>query len=606
MGCRVAPEVRPKLPWLDLMGHPTVSPAHCPLRALPRRHPGWCRFWTPVAALALLAGCGESSGPNTGSSAAPPPTLVSGPGPTAAAIFADVTKSAGVDFVHQLADGKLDNIMESDGAGGVFFDFDGDGFLDIYLVNSGPAPVLSDAPPGTPRWPNRLYRNRGDGTFEDVTRRAGVEGHGFGTTAAAADYDNDGFPDLLVVNFDGLILYHNERNGTFTDVTEKAGLISKQPGISATFLDADGDGYLDVFVANYLRYDPAVKVPPGTKAPYPGPLSYEPEVNLLYHNRGDGTFADISEAAGIRIAGHRAMSVAAFDCNLDGAEDLYVSNDGTPNLLFANDGQGHFTEVGLKAGASFNQFGAADGSMGAAVGDVNGDGLPDLFVTRFGNASLYLNSRGGFFEDRIQPSGILAISSQYTGWGGNFLDFDNDGDLDLFIANGDAHYLKGMPPLVLENRGDGSFTDASATGGPLFKRWLNARGSGAWDFDNDGRMDLLITTLGDRTVLWRNVGPSANHWLTLRLEGARGNRDGFGAQVRLTAGGRTLYAEARCPTSYVFQQDPRLHFGLGTSPAADRIELRWPGGQTQTLTNVAADRILQVTEPGPSRWTPKR
>jgi len=496
--------------------------------------------------------------------------------------------------------------MESDGAGGTFLDFDNDGFMDVYLVNSGPAPVLSDAAPGTPRWPNRLYRNRGDGTFVDVTRQAGVAGWGFGTTAAAADCDNDGCTDLLAVNFDGLILYRNNGDGTFVDVTEKAGLTSKQAGISATFLDVDNDGYLDVFVANYLRYDPGVKNPPGTKAPYPGPLSYEPEFNLLYRNRGDGTFEDISEPAGIRIPGHRAMSVAALDYDLDGDADLYVSNDGTPNLLFANDGKGHFTEVGLRAGVSFNQFGGAEGSMGAAVGDCNGDGLPDLFVTRFGNASLYLNSRGGIFEDRVQPSGILPISSQYTGWGGNFLDFDNDGDLDLFIANGDAHSMQGMPPLLLENRGDGTFTDASAQAGTLFNRPLNARGSGAWDFDNDGRLDMLITSLGDRAVLLRNVAQTGSHWLTLKLEGTRGNRDGFGARVRVSVGGRILDSEMRCPTSYLFQQDPRLHLGLGSHKTVDRIEVRWPGGQTLALTNVMADQVLKVTEPGESRWRPHR
>jgi hypothetical protein len=508
-----------------------------------------------------------------------------------------------LDFVHQLADGKLDNIMESDGAGGAFLDVDNDGFMDVYLVNSGPAPVLSDAPPGTPRWPNRLYRNRGDGTFQDVTRHAGVEGHGFGTTAAAADYDNDGYTDLLVVNFDGLILYHNNGDGTFRDVTDKAGLTSKQAGISATFLDVDNDGYLDIFVANYLRYDPAVKNPPGTQAPYPGPLLYEPEFNLLYRNRGDGAFEDISERAGIRIPGHRAMSVTALDYDLDGDEDIYVSNDGTPNLLLANDGKGHFQDVAMRCGVGFNQFGEAAGSMGAAVGDCNGDGLPDMFVTRFGNASLYLNSIGGLFEDRIQFSGILQISSRYTGWGGNFFDFDNDGNLDLFIANGDAHFMRGMPPLLLEGRGDGSFTDASAKGGPLFERPLNARGSGAWDFDNDGRMDLLITSLGDRAVLWRNTGRAGNNWLTVKLEGTRCNRDGFGAKVRVTADGRTLCEESRCPTSYVFQQDPRLHFGLGKSTVAGRIEVRWPSGLTQTLTNVTANQVLKVTEPGASRWS---
>ena len=553
-----------------------------------------------ILTAACLAGCRRETpatdSPRTGESLAAPVTQV------AAGIFEDITTAAGLDFAHQIADGQLSNIMESDGAGGAFLDVDNDGFLDVYLVNGSPAPAFSDAPAGTPRQPNRLFRNRGNGTFEDVTERAGVAGHGFGTTAAAADYDNDGHTDLLVVNFDGLILYHNAGNGTFAEVTERAGLISQQAGISATFLDVDRDGHLDVFVANYLRYDPAVKVPPGTQTPYPGPLAYEPEFNLLYRNRGDGTFEDISERAGIRIPGHRAMSVAALDYDVDGDTDLYVSNDGTPNLLLANDGRGRFVDVGLKSGAGFNQFGAADGSMGAAVGDCNGDGLPDLFVTRFGNASLYLNSRGGYFEDRIQPSGILPVSSQYTGWGGNFLDFDNDGDLDLFIANGDAHYLRGMPPLLLENRGDGSFLDASAKGGAMTAHPRNARGSGAWDFDNDGRMDLLTSTLGDRAVLWRNVARTGAHWLTLRLTGTQGNRDGFGAHVQVTAGGRTWSGECRCPTSYVFQQDPRLHFGLATNRSVDRIEIWWPGGQTQRLANVTADQVLEVIEPGESRW----
>lgn len=552
----------------------------------------------------VVAGCGPSDRAVPAGGPTTPPVA----GAPNGGSFTDVTAASGIDFTHQLAQGKLDNIMKSDGAGGVVFDFDGDGWLDVYLVNSGPAPVLAEAPPGTARWPNRLFRNRGNGTFEDVTAKAGVEGTGFGTTAAAADYDNDGRTDLLVVNFGSLILYQNEGGGRFRDVTAAAGLTSRQPGISATFVDVDRDGYLDLFVANYLRFDPAVKLPPGTTArvAYPGPLSYEPEFNLLFRNRGDGTFEDISEKAGIRVPGHRAMSVTAFDYDGDGDDDLYVSNDGTPNLLFQNDGRGHFTEVALNAGVGFNQFGAADGSMGAAVADATGDGLPDLFVTRFGNASFYVNSRGGLFDDRIQPSGLHALTSPYTGWGGNFLDLENDGDLDLFIVNGNAHFLEGMPPLLLENRGDGTFVDGAAKGGPLFKATLNGRGSAAWDFDNDGRIDLLITTLGGRAQVWRNTAPTAGHWLTLKLEGTQGNRDGFGAWVRLTAGGRTQATEARCPTSYVFQQDPRLHFGLGTSTAAERIEIRWPSGTSQVLTNLAADQVLRIVEPGTSRWPAPR
>ncbi len=559
------------------------------------------------SALILLptAGCDRTSKPNAANSPglssdskAPKGTITSGE-------FEDVTDKAGIHFVHQLADGKLDNIMESDGAGGVCFDFDRDGFIDIYLVNSGPAPVLSKAPRGTARQPNRLYRNRQNGTFEDVTERAGVAGHGFGTTATAADYDNDGFPDLLVVNFDGLILFHNEGNGTFSDATLKAGLLSNRAGISATFFDCDQDGYLDVFVANYLLYDPAVQNPPGAKAPYPGPLSYNSEFNILYRNRGDGSFEDFSEAANIRIPGHRAMAVTALDVDLDGDSDLYVCNDGTANLLLLNDGHGHFSESGLKAGVGLNQFGGADGSMGAAVGDCNGDGYPDLFVTRFGKASLYINSPGGFFDDRIQPAGILALSSQYTGWGGNFLDADNNGTLDLFVANGNAHFLEGMPPLLFENLGTGTFTDASTLGGRVFKQSLNARGSAALDFDNDGRIDLLVTTLAGPTFLWRNALSTSNHWVTLTLEGAQGNRDGLGALVTVQAGSLIQHAEMRCATSYVTQQDGRLHFGLGSHTVADRVDVRWPGGKTSMFKMVAADQIHKVVEPGESRWRKK-
>jgi hypothetical protein len=421
--------------------------------------------------------------------------------------------------------------------------------------------------------------------------------HGFGTTAAAADYDNDGDADLLVVNFGGLILYQNQGDGTFRDLTDRAGLTMRQAGVSATFLDVDRDGWLDLFVANYLRFDRQIKPPPGANIPYAGPLAFEPEYNLLYRNRGDGTFADISQAAGIRIPGHRAMSAAPLDYDRDGDQDLYVSNDATANLLLANDGHGRFQDLGLQSGSAYNQFGTADGSMGAAVGDANGDQLPDMFVTRFGNASLYFNAPGGFFEDRIQASGILETSAKYTGWGGNWLDFDNDSDLDLFIANGHAHFLQGMPLLLFENRGAAAFDEVGRRAGPGFQSPLNARGSGAFDFDNDGRLDLLVTTLGDRAHLLHNQTPASNHWVKFLLVGTRSNRDAFGARVRVTAGNRVFEAEARCPTSYVFQQDPRLHFGLGSARQVDRVEVLWPGGATQTLTQVPVDQVVRIVEP---------
>jgi hypothetical protein len=571
--------------------------------------PGWRRVPGLALALVWLAGCGKpasrEAAPPSGPAGSPPAgqrAATGGQGPR----FEEVEDQAGVKFTHQLADGHLSNIVESDGAGGVVLDFDGDGWMDLYLVNSGPAPRISDAPPGTARQPNRLLRNRGDGTFEDVTERAGVAGHGFGITAAAADYDNDGDTDLFVVNYGSSVLYQNQGNGTFKDVTARAGVANDRGGISATFLDFDLDGHLDLFVANYLVFDPQVKPPPGSPAPYAGPLAYPPETNALFRNRGDGTFEDVSERTGIRLPDHRAMSATSLDYDLDGDPDLYVSNDATANLLLVNDGRGRFKDAALPAGVALNQFGTADGSMGAAVGDCNGDGLPDMFVSRFGNASLYVNSHGGFFEDRIQTSGIHDLTSKYTGWGAAFLDYDNDGDLDLFVVNGHAHFLQGMPALLLENRGGGAFVDAAAGAGPFFRKRLNARGSGACDYDNDGRVDLLVTTLGDRAVLLRNTTPTSNHWLTLTLEGTRGNRDGFGAQVRLMAGDRTRYAERRCPTSYVFQDDPRLHFGLGTNREVERLDIRWPGGQTQTLARVAVDQILKIREPGEPRWTARR
>jgi hypothetical protein len=561
-----------------------------PIRQLRRL---WLPGWSLVFGLLAFAGCGKSPEQKTST------VDQAADGKAIQPIFEDVTKRAGLDFVHQLANGQLDNIMKSNGAGGTFLDYDNDGLMDVYLVNSGPVPGLSDAPPGTPRLPNRLYRNRGDGTFEDVTKRAGVEGLGFGVMAAAADYDNDGYTDLLVVNFGSLILYHNNGDGTFTDVTAKAGLTSKHAGISATFLDYDGDGYLDIFVADYLVYDPAIRVPPGSQVPYPGPLSYEPEFNILYRNRGDGTFEDVSERTGIRVAGHRAMSVTPLDYNLDGNPDLYISNDGTPNLLLANDGKGHFEDVAMQCGVAYDQVGMAAGSMGAAVGDCTGDGLPDLLVTRLGNASLYINSKNGFFSDLAATSGILNLSTRYTGWGANFIDFDNAGNLDLFIANGDPYSMKGMPSLLLENQGNARFVDAAEKGGPFFKRQMNLRGCGAFDMDNDGRMDVLLTSMGGPVVLLHNRGASQNHWLTLKLVGTHCNRDGFGAQVKVQAGSRVFQAQAQCPTSYVFQRDPRLHFGLGQESKVDRIEIRWPkpSGQTQVLTNIAVDQILRVREP---------
>ncbi len=509
--------------------------------------------------------------------------------------FEDVTARAGLRFTHQLFHDRIANILLSNGAGGTVLDFDQDGFMDVYLVNWAPVPgVTSPKYPG-PREPNRLFRNRGDGTFEDVTDRAGVAASGFGFAAAAGDFDNDGFPDLYVVNYGRNLLFRNRGNGTFEDVTDRAGVGDAGTGISAAWLDTDRDGRLDLFVANYLTFDPAT-VSEQNPGAYPGPLAYPGEVNVLYRNRGDGTFEDVTRAAGLPVPGHRAMSVTAFDADRDGDTDLYVSNDDTPNMLWLNDGSGRFREVAIEAGVAFNSIGEAPGSMNAAVADFNGDGLTDLYITRLGYGSLYLRTARGLYEDRMFASGLGRLTQPYVGWGGVPLDYDCDGDSDLFVTNGDAFVLSGTLSLLLENDGRAQFSDAAARGGPFFQRRLDGRGAAVLDYNNDGRPDLLITTLGGPAVLLENRGTSG-HWLTLALQGTRSNRDGFGTLVTVTAGGRTWQTEAYCPTGFLMQGDPRVHVGLGPATRIERLELRWPSGQTQVLTNLAVDRILKVTEP---------
>jgi hypothetical protein len=510
-------------------------------------------------------------------------------------LFEDVTAKSGITFVQQFCDERIANILESNGSGAAILDYDNDGLMDIYLVNPGPLDGVTHHKEGTRREPNRLYRNKGDGTFEDVTAKAGVAGNGYTLAVVAADYDNDGFTDLYLVNVGKNILYHNRGNGTFEDVTDKAGVGDRGTGVGAVFFDADNDGKLDLFVANYLTYDPNYNLYFNPDA-YPGPLAYKAEFNCLYRNKGDGTFEDVSEQSGVRLPGHRAMSVCAFDFNGDGATDLYICNDATPNVLLVNDGKGHFRDVASQAMVAFNANGEAAGSMTAAVGDYDGDQRLDLLVSRLGYGSLYTARPDGIFQDRMMASGLGALTAQYVGWGSNFLDYDNDGNLDAFIANGDAHHMVGWESLLLENKGDGTFADAADKGGVFFRTKIRARGSFVLDFDNDGRMDVLVTAMGDRVFLLRNRDPSGNHWLTLDLQGTKSNRDGFGARITVTAGGKRQYTEARCQAAFLGTSDRRVHFGLGPSKAVDQIEIKWPSGTVQILNNVPADRILKVKE----------
>jgi hypothetical protein len=516
--------------------------------------------------------------------------------PGANDLFEDVTAKAGIDFVQQFCDDRIANILESNGSGMVVFDYDNDGYLDLYFVNPGPLAGVTHEPAGTRRQPNRLYHNNRDGTFTDVTGKAGVGGQGYSIAAAAADYDGDGFVDLFVVNVGKSILYHNNGNGTFTDVTDKAGLGRPGTGIGATWIDVNNDGKLDLFVANYLSFDPNYKLYYNPTS-YPGPLAYKPERDVLYRNNGDGTFTDISESSGIAaLEPHRTMSVAALDYDRDGFEDLYLSNDATPNQLLINDGHGHFREEAMKRGIAFNALGEAAGSMTAAIGDCNGDRYADILVSRLGYGSLYMGSQQGDCIDRMMASGLGGLTAQYVGWGCNFIDFDNVGKLDVFIANGDPFRMVGWQSLLLENDGHGNYRNAVEKGGAYFRTPVRARPSVVLDYDNDGRMDLLVGLMGDRPVLLHNRDHSANHWITLALRGTKSNPAGWGSLIELTADGKTFVQESRCPSGFLSQGDPRVHFGLGQASTVQRIQIKWPSGKVQTLTDVGVDQILKVTE----------
>lgn len=557
-----------------------------------------------MVALGLLCACDQAPPPSSRSGtpragAAPEEltasTAVTGPVPAGPHDgFVDVTTQAGIRFIHQFCDTRIANIIMSNGAGVAVLDFDRDGWMDLYFVNSGPLDDVTRHPPGTAREPNRLYRNRGDGTFEDRTEQASVGGSGYGTAVAAADFDRDGWVDLYVVNVGPNLLYRNRGNGAFEEISEPAGVGESGTGIGAAWADVDRDGWLDLFVANYLTFDPDTKLFFNPDA-YPGPLAYSGEFNTLYRNRGDGTFEDISASAGIRVPGHRAMSVCAFDYELDGDSDFYVCNDSTANLLLVNDGRGRFTEQAIRAGIAFNTLGEPAGSMTTAVGDATGDLLPDLLVSRLGYGSFYVAAPSHIFTDQMMASGLGQLTAHYVAWGNNWLDFDNDGDLDILVINGDAHRLVGRESLLLENDGTGRFANARRKGGRFFEQRLRGRGSATLDFNNDGALDFVVTAMADRAFLVENRH-ARGAWLRLELEGTTSNPHGWGAHVRVTAGGRTQFAEARCPSGFLGQSDPRLHFGLGAATVVERLTVRWPSGVTQELTQVPVNRELRLRE----------
>ncbi|MFV2071340.1 MAG: CRTAC1 family protein [Thermoanaerobaculales bacterium] len=512
--------------------------------------------------------------------------------------FVDITSDAGIVFTHSIGDDKLSNIVESTGAGCVFFDYDDDGDLDIYLVNGRYLETVSSVRGRhlAGKLQNVLYRNDGDGTFTDVTDAAGVGDTRFGMAALAADYDNDGDRDLFVTNFDRDTLYRNDGDGTFTDVTESAGVGSEYWSVGASFFDYDRDGLLDLFVGGYLVFDPDYRSYFAAEA-FPGPLSYRGQKDVLYRNKGDGTFENVTRAAKLGSTQGRAMGVAACDIDDDGDEDLFVANDGMENYLYLNRGDGSFENIALRTGTAFGQNGEATSAMGPEFGDFDGDGLFDLLVPDMGYSCLYRNTGKGYFEEKSAATGIAAVLGQYTSWSANFFDYDHDGVLDIFIVNGDAHHLEPEEDMLFRGEGGKRFVDVSATSGAAFRLKAVSRGSATGDVDNDGDLDLLVLNLNGPARLYRNDGGNRGNWIMVRTVGTKSNRDGIGARIRLTAGGATQVRDIRSSSGYLSQSDPRAHFGVGAHQKIDRIEVRWPSGRVSILENVKTNQVLTVTEP---------
>jgi hypothetical protein len=495
------------------------------------------------------------------------------------------------------------------GAGVGLIDYDGDGRLDLYFVNGNQI-----GPEASPRIVNRLYRNNGDWTFTDVTDRAGVGHAGYGQGCSVGDYDKDGDSDLFVSNFGTDILYRNNGDGTFEDVTRQAGLAGHGWGQSCSFLDYDRDGQLDLYVQNYLTFDPTkvveafVYVGRQKLLDYPSPLGFPGAADRLYRNRGDGTFQDVTKEAGLLRANGKGMGVACADLNDDGHVDIFVANDTMENYLFLNRGDGTFQEAGLVAGVAYNRFGVPEASMGVDVGDYDRDGRLDLIVPCYRHQFFtLLRNMGGRFEDYSLASGLAQATSRATGFNGNFLDCDNDGDLDLFFTAGavrmlesatpDASYQEryGMPDLLIANDGQGHFADVTADAGPYFREARIGRGSATGDLDNDGDLDLVICNLADRAVILRNE-TSGGHWITLQLIAADGRHQPIGTGVWIEAGGQRQRSSIHGGVTYLSQSDRRVHFGLGGASTIERLEIEWPDGQRQLLRRVEADRIITIRQ----------
>jgi hypothetical protein len=528
--------------------------------------------------------------------------------------FRDVTESSGIHFRHERAASEQKLYLETMGAGVGWIDYDQDGFLDIFFVNSGFTPFFHPAQPPQPA----LYRNNGDGTFSDVTAKSGIRTDGtFFFGVAIADFDNDGYPDIYMTGYRHSVLYHNNGDGTFTNITTRAGV--GNDGLWATaagWFDYDRDGHLDLLVTNYVQYDVDHPVSCGGNKPgfraYCHPDSFSGSSPHLYHNNGDGTFADVTRQAGLENPNGKSLAVVLADLNNDGWPDIFIANDTQRNFIYLNHGDGTFSDVSYSSGAGFSEDGKAEAGMGADSADVRNTGQYDLFVSHldFQWNRFYRNDGRGSFADATISSGLTDTNYQNSSFGARFFDFDNDGWRDLLVVNGHildniAIYHPGVTypeeKRLYRNTGDGQFRDATATQDQAFRSLHVGRGLAVGDYNNDGWLDFVVSNNGEAPQLFENRGMrgaarNLNHWLAVRLIGTKSNRDGLGAKVKLTAGKFTSFDQAKGGMSYCSAQDPRIYFGLGSRARVDSLEITWPSGTIDVIRNPPADQILTIRE----------